>query len=66
MISQAVEVHSAKTSVDAHELDSMRTTGAAIAVPVENEDQDAREPVVIAEVLHLAKFILEIEESVKN
>ncbi|KAF3917486.1 hypothetical protein ABW21_db0202957 [Orbilia brochopaga] len=32
MISQAVDVHSAKTSMDVTELDSMRTTGAAIAV----------------------------------
>ncbi|EWC45841.1 hypothetical protein DRE_04848 [Drechslerella stenobrocha 248] len=32
MISQAVDVHSAKTSMDAHELDSMRTTGAAVVV----------------------------------
>ncbi|KAF3936639.1 hypothetical protein ABW19_dt0203041 [Dactylella cylindrospora] len=32
MISQAVDVHSAKTSLDIHEMDPMRVTGAAIVV----------------------------------
>ncbi|KAJ6257164.1 hypothetical protein Dda_8050 [Drechslerella dactyloides] len=32
MISQAVDVHSAKTSMDVHELDTLQTSGAAVAV----------------------------------
>ncbi|KAF3934648.1 hypothetical protein ABW20_dc0103102 [Dactylellina cionopaga] len=47
MISQAVDVHSAKTSMDIHELDLMRTTGAAVVV------REVEEPTWAEDYFHL-------------
>ncbi|KAF3308827.1 hypothetical protein TWF173_000704 [Orbilia oligospora] len=47
MISQAVDVHSAKTSMEIHELDTLRTTGAAIVV------REVEEPTWAEDYFHL-------------
>ncbi|KAK6334251.1 hypothetical protein TWF730_003466 [Orbilia blumenaviensis] len=47
MISQAVDVHSAKTSMEIHELDTLRTTGAAVVV------REVEEPTWAEEYFHL-------------
>ncbi|KAK6524302.1 hypothetical protein TWF694_005955 [Orbilia ellipsospora] len=47
MISQAVDVHSAKTSLDVHELDTLQVAGAAVVV------REVEEPTWAEEYFHL-------------
>ncbi|KAK6518853.1 hypothetical protein TWF281_003544 [Arthrobotrys megalospora] len=47
MISQAVDVHSAKTSMEIHELDTLRTAGAAVVV------REVEEPTWAEDYFHL-------------